>query len=103
MQVNTFYEAFLLSLTILTLLFQIYGMYIMCTKSPKPMKEYGTLLAMVTAFDFGFTFVLGIVFAPALFFPVPGMYITGIGEDIADILGHEVNKICVSVDLQYII
>lgn len=81
------------------MVFQVYGIYIMWAKSPKPMEEYGKILASLTIFDLVFTFVLGIFFAPALFFPVPGMYITGIGEDLAKALGHEVNKICVSGDL----
>lgn len=67
----------------------------MLFKSPKTMSEYGKLLAYITVWDMIFGIVLGIIFAPGLFFPVPGLILNGLADNLANIYGHNVNRIVV--------
>ena len=95
MRVANFYEGVLLFLTCLTIVVQMYSIFMMLFKSPKNMSEYGKLLAYVTLWDLIFGVVLGIIFAPGLFFPVPGMILNGLGDNLANIYGYDVNRIVV--------
>ena len=103
MRLTNTYEVILLFLTLLTLLVQIYALYLMWFKSPKNMSEYGKLLAYITIWDVVFNILLGLVMAPGLFFPVPGMYFTGLGEEISRLLGQETTRVLTAMFLYCVV
>ncbi|KAI6219046.1 hypothetical protein M3Y95_01125200 [Aphelenchoides besseyi] len=92
MMFSTTYEILLLLLTILTVVLQIYIIFLTRYKLPKSMENYRFFLYVFTFWDLVFTFTFGILVVPYPLAPVLAADIRG----VAGLLSFESAKVAVS-------
>ncbi|KAH7696738.1 hypothetical protein AAVH_36188, partial [Aphelenchoides avenae] len=78
MLTRNWYDVTLSLLAVISVLSQIYVIWMVIKKSPKSMAEYRFFLCLYTAWDMLFTIVIGVLLHPSPLFPAPSVYANGL-------------------------